>query len=261
MTRHADILDTPESLRGPFFLALTLHVSVVAALAIYGWVQGHAESFGDKNAGGAAIGVEAVNTIPIPHRGMTNPVANDSQSEVPQTPVKQPDRVKAEKPDPDAVALKSKKVKKKLAEVASEHQKFRPFKELDSNQLTTKQAPQVSSPLYSAQAGSGRVGTGMNTTLGTRFAGYSAQLQQLLAQKWRTSDVDPRIQSAPQVIASFELMRDGSTRNVRLLQSSGIPSLDSSVQRAILDASPFPPIPPGFDHDSARVEFTFELKR
>jgi outer membrane biosynthesis protein TonB len=45
------------------------------------------------------------------------------------------------------------------------------------------------------------------------------------------------------------------------VQQSGISALDYSVQRAILEASPFPPIPAGFDKDSARVEFTFELKR
>lgn len=56
-------------------------------------------------------------------------------------------------------------------------------------------------------------------------------------------------------------MRDGSVRNVSLLQTSGISTLDYSVQRAISDASPFPPIPPGFDKDHMRVEFTFELKR
>jgi outer membrane biosynthesis protein TonB len=48
---------------------------------------------------------------------------------------------------------------------------------------------------------------------------------------------------------------------MQLLQTSGVPSLDFSVKRAILDASPLPPIPPGFDRDSAKVEFTFELKR
>jgi TonB family protein len=73
--------------------------------------------------------------------------------------------------------------------------------------------------------------------------------------------VDARIQTAPIVIATFDLMRDGSVKNLQLLQRSGISSLDSSVQRAILDASPFPPIPPGFDRDSAKVEFQFELKR
>ena len=73
--------------------------------------------------------------------------------------------------------------------------------------------------------------------------------------------MDARIQTGPTVIATFELMRDGSVRNVQLLQTSNIPSLDSSVKRAILDASPFPPIPAGFERDSAKVEFWFELKR
>jgi outer membrane biosynthesis protein TonB len=48
---------------------------------------------------------------------------------------------------------------------------------------------------------------------------------------------------------------------LQILQRSGIPTLDYSVQRAIMEASPFPPIPPGFDRSSAKVEFWFELKR
>ena len=73
--------------------------------------------------------------------------------------------------------------------------------------------------------------------------------------------MDARIQTGPTVIATFELMRDGSVRNVQILQTSNIPALDFSVKRAILDASPFPPIPAGFERDSAKVEFSFELKR
>jgi TonB family protein len=152
-------------------------------------------------------------------------------------------------------------MKKRLTDVASERQRFRPFKELDNNQVFSKQAPQVSNPLFAATPGTGRVGPGVNTTLGTRFAGYSQQIQQLIAQKWRTNDVDARIQSAPEVIATFDLMRDGSVRNLQILQRSGIQPLDYSVQRAIMEASPFPPIPPGFDRSSAKVEFWFELKR
>jgi TonB family protein len=62
------------------------------------------------------------------------------------------------------------------------------------------------------------------------------------------------------VIATFELLRDGSVRNLAILQGSGISTLDFSVRRAIQD-SRFPPIPAGFDKDYAKVEFTFELKR
>ncbi len=261
MTQHADILDARDSIRGPFFGAMALHAFVAIGLAYYGWLAAHTEPFGAKDAGGGAIGVQAVESIPLPHQGAPNPVANDTESQVPQTPAKQPDRAKKEKPPPDAVALKSKQAKKKLADIASERQRYRPFDQLDKNQLTSKLAPQVSNPLYSAQAGAGRVGTSINTTLGTRFAGYAAQLQQLVAQKWRTGDVDARVQTAPLVIATFDLIRDGTVSNLQILQRSGIPSLDFSVQRAILEASPFPPVPSAFDRDYARVEFTFELRR
>jgi periplasmic protein TonB len=261
MTQHADILDEQDSLRGPFLGAVALHVTVVTAVAIYGLMAANPDSFGAKDAGGGAIGIEAVESIPLQHRGMPNPLANDTKSEVPQQPAKPIERQKEEKPPPDAIALKSRKAKKPLAQVASERQRFRPFKEIEQNQVFSPQAPSVSNPIYSAMPGSGRIGTGANTTLGTRFAGYAQQIQQLVAQKWRTADVDASLQTAPLVIADFDLMRDGTIRNLKILQRSGISALDFSVQRAILEASPFPPIPPGFEKDSAQVEFTFELKR
>jgi TonB family protein len=261
MTQHADILDEHDSLRGAFLGAIGLHVTVVGAIAIYGSMVGHTQFFGSKDAGGGAIGIEAVNSIPLQHRGMPNPLANDTKSEIPEQPAKPIERQKEEKPPPDAIALKSRKAKKPPAQVASERQRFRPFKELEQNQLTVKESPAVASPMFSAIPGAGRVGIGANTTLGTRFAGYAQQIQQLVAQKWRTSDIDPRVQTAPVVIVMFDLLRDGSVRNLRILQRSGIPALDFSAQRAILEASPFPPIPPGFEHDVAEIESDFELKR
>lgn len=260
MTQHADILDTQESMSGAFAGAVVLHLGLAASFVAYTWLGGRVDPFGDPNAGGAAVGIEAVNTIPIPHRGQQNPLANDSKSAVPQTPQKQ-ERSQVEKPPPDAVKLKLKRDKKKPAETASKKQMFRPYDQLERNQLTTSNAPQVSNPLYSQTAGSGRIGTGANTTLGSRFGAYAAQIQQLVAQNWRTGDVDPNIRNGPIVIATFDLMRDGSVRNLKILQGSGFPSLDLSVRRAISDASPFPPLPVGFDKDYAKVEFNFELKR
>jgi len=257
---HPDILDQPEPLNRAFVAALTLHATLLAGMGIYGWVSSHHESFGAQDAGGGAIGIEAVKSIPLLHSGEQNSVASDTESQVLQQPAKPIEREKEEKVSPNAVALKMKK-KRLPAFVASEKQRFRPYKEIDQNQVFAKQAPQVSNPLFSAMPGSGRIGTGANTTLGTRFAGYAQQIQQLVAQKWHTNDVDARVQTAPVVIASFDLLRDGRIRNLRVVQQSGISALDYSVQRAILEASPFPPIPAGFDKDSAKVEFTFELKR
>jgi protein TonB len=60
---------------------------------------------------------------------------------------------------------------------------------------------------------------------------------------------------------TFEIVRDGSVRNVRLLQRSGNLALDNSAQRAILQAGPFPQLPADYNRDSASVEFWFQLKR
>ncbi|MGH9594518.1 MAG: TonB family protein, partial [Bryobacteraceae bacterium] len=94
--------------------------------------------------------------------------------------------------------------------------------------------------------GAGQIGLGLNTTLGSRFGEYAGRVRQLVAEKWRTGDVDASIKTAPVVIATFELMRNGSVRGVRIEQSSRIPALDFSVRRAIEDAK-LPPIPADFD--------------
>jgi TonB family protein len=259
MTAHPDILDQHDSLRGAFLGALSLHIAILGGLVLFAYLKGRVEPFGAPNAGGA-IGIEVVNSIPLPHRGMPNPVANQTESQVPQTPLKEKERIKQPAESKDALPIKS-RTKRKPEQIASTKQRFRPFDQLESNQLTQREAPAVSNPMFAAKGGSGQVGTGQNTTLGTRCAGYAQQIQQLVAQKWRTSDVDASITTAPTVIATYDLLRNGSIRNVQILQRSGISTLDYSVQRAILEASPFPPIPPVCDKDSAKVEFWFELRR
>lgn len=260
---HADILDQRESLRGPFTGALALHIGVAVALAVYAYIYGHREAFGDPNAGGAAVGISVTKSIPLPHTGPVNPVAHDSQSQVPQEPAKQ-EKAKKEPPPPkNAVELKSRTAKQLRAKVQPQPQPhhFKSFDELDPNKIKSQQAPAVSSPLFSEMAGAGRVGTGANTTLGSRFGAYSELIQERVTQHWRTGDVDASIRTAPQVVVNFEIQRNGSIGAVRIVQQSGIASLDFSVRRAILEASPFPPLPQGFERNSATVEFVFELKR
>src|SRR6266436_9846680 len=129
MSQHADILDQREPVSRAFAGSLALHVTLIAATAIYSWMSTHRDSFGAQNAGGGAIGIEAVKSIPLLHSGEQNPVAHDTESQVPQQPAKPVEREKEEKVSPNAVALK---MKKRLpAYVASEHQIYRPFKEID----------------------------------------------------------------------------------------------------------------------------------
>ena len=86
-------------------------------------------------------------------------------------------------------------------------------------------------------------------------------MRQRVAEKWRTAELDPRLESAPAAVVTFEILRSGAIRNVRVVQSSGNLALDYSAQRAIREASPFPELPRAFERDSANIEFWFQLKR
>jgi TonB family protein len=260
MTAYMNMFDPRDSLRKPFIGAVTVHVLMAGAVILSVWLKGTVNPFGAKDAGGAAVGIEAVNSIPLVHHGDTNPVANDSPSEVPQEPAKpEPERVKREPVSKDAIPIKTKNAKVAPKETAASPSKYRPFDEVDPNKVYSKQPQAVSTPMFQA-AGAGQIGLGLNTTLGSRFGEYAARIRQLVSEQWHTGDVDASIKTAPKVILNFELMRDGSVRGVRIVQSSGVSALDFSVRRAIADAK-LPPIPAEFDKNSATVEFVFELKR
>jgi outer membrane biosynthesis protein TonB len=256
----ANVLMRPDPKGRSFAFAVALHGSLIGAFLLPNLIHSNSDKFGDPNAGGASIGVETVDKIPIPHSGRQNPLAANTDNEAPQERTKPLDRAQKEVVPPDAIKinLHKDKEKKQQAKEESTKRRFRPIEQLESNQLTSKTPQEVSSPLFSQMAGSGRVGLGANTTLGTQFGAYAAQIQDLIARNWHTNDVTAQV--APPVVASFDLMKDGSIRNLTIVQSSRIPSLDFSVRRAI-EGVTLPPLPPGYPRSTAKCEFTFELKK
>ena len=97
MTQHIDILDQRDPMSRAFAWALALHITLIGSVAVYNWVNLQRDSFGAKDAGGGAIGVEAVSSIPIPRNGAPNPLAHDTESQVPQQPSKPIERAQKEK--------------------------------------------------------------------------------------------------------------------------------------------------------------------
>ena len=110
-------------------------------------------------------------------------------------------------------------------------------------------------------AGSGGVWLGPGSTLGDRFGAYTSLLEQVIAQKWNTQDVDARIRTAPAVVMTFTIQRDGTIKGIRVKTSSGNTALDRSAERALYDVGKVDPLPAGFDRNEAEVEFNFVLKR
>jgi periplasmic protein TonB len=263
VTAHVDILDARESWRKPLLLSVALHGSLVVAIAMAGLAGNRPrEQWGSPNAtGGASVGITPVSQIPLPARGgPENPLANDTESRVPEPPPsKQQSRRQAAR-DAAAIALKSKSQPKPPARTDSTTKRSN-LKTPDSpGQLYSSTGRALSSPLV-GQTGSGDVRMGQGGAFGNRFGSYKDLLQQKVGSRWRTNDVDSRLQTAPTVIVTFTLHRDGSVSDVRVEESSRNQALDYAAQRAILEAAPFPPLPAGFERNEARIEFWFQLTR
>lgn len=246
---------------GPLLRSVVLHVAVIGGAVGYGLLpMSQRETWGDPNAlPGGGFAITPVSKIPIitpPAR--PNPVAADTESEVKQAePKPQPTRPRE---DPKAIALKTEREKRRIADVAAEQSRYRPKEERRPNEVTTTVGRTMSNPMFGVP-GTGGVGIGTSTPLGSRFGAYADLLKRRIAEKWRTNDIDPNVRTANLVSVTFDILRDGSVRNIRVTQRSGILPLDYSTQRAVQEAAPFPPLPREFERDSANVEFQFQLQR
>lgn len=257
MQQHADILDQPESLGGPFVQSVLLHAAIAGAFILSSISFAHSHVvFGSANtAAGTAVAVNSVKTIPLPARaGIVNPVANDTESQVPQAPKPEPKK-QAKVPDEDAIPLKSRLAKKQPRPEALQRYRPEPPKE---NQVFSREAPAAVSPIFE-KPGSGGAGVGVNNAFGSQFGAYADLVVQRITQKWQTGGLAG--QRLPNAVITFQISRDGSVKSPKIAQSSGNSTLDYSALRAVTDAGPFPPLPANYSGSQADVELRFQLQQ
>jgi TonB family protein len=261
---YADIFDAREPLGKPFLASMALHGSVVVLLVAGSFFHGSRRPImGDIQSAGGVVGVNPVSRIPMMARsGTVNRVANDTESQVPQAPPQpKPVPQKAKPPEPNAIPLKGRaKPEKYTWQVTAPRDRYRPYTEPKPNQLYSSTPGALVSPAM-GMAGSGGVGLGRGSSLGDRFGAYASLLQQVIAQHWNTQDVDPRLRTAPAVVMTFTILRDGTISSIRVKTSSGNTTLDRSAERALYDVGKVDPLPAGYDRNEAEVEFNFVLKR
>ena len=249
------VLEEQDSLRTPFVGSVLLHAGVFGLLLLstFQFQRAH-ETWGGPTHAGDIVTVGQVKTIPLPSRkGPINPVANDTESQVQQAP--KPEPKKKVQVEEKAIRLKSRTAKQQPKPQALQRYRSEPIK---PNQVFSQEAPAARTPMIQ-KAGTGEIGVGPNNILGDRFGAYADLVIRRVSDKWDTAGLAG--QAAPIVIVTFDILRDGSIRNVQIVQRSGNSSLDYSVQRAVTDAAPFPPLPPNFDRSEANVELRFHLQR
>jgi periplasmic protein TonB len=259
---HPDILDDRDELRKPFMASLMLHGGVVVLLVAGKFIPGRTtQNWGDPDARGSSVAVRAVSSVPMAARsGAVNPVANDTESQVPKAPPVPKPVKKAKEPEPEAIPIKGRAEPKKLSKVTSDPEKFRPYTDPKPNQVYSTTGGATVSPMIGAP-GSGTAGIGNGSVLGDRFGAYTALLTQRISQNWKTQDIDPRIRTAPAAIVNFTILRNGTIKDIAVKTSSGNAAIDRSAIRALYDVGKFEPLPAGWEHDDVVIEFWFELKR
>lgn len=259
MVHRVDILDERESLRNPLFGSLAFHAGIVALSIAFVAIRGsQVERWGDpKSLGGGAVGITPVERIPLQSRqGRINPVANDTESQIPSAPAK-PQPKQAVREDPNAIALKSRNAQKKPSPKTAP-QKYSPIKEPRPNQVYSSTGQAATSPMFSQAPGGGNVGSGSSSPFGNRFGYYEQLIRDKVARNWRSQELDSSVRNP--VVVLFDILRNGSVQNVRVSRPSGNFAADQSAQRAILMSNPFPPLPAQYERDVATIEFVFRLQ-
>ena len=269
MTTHFDPLGQRENLRGPFLGSLVMHLCLFTVAFTYSWMVAHNRlRIGDPNAmPGGSVGINLVKNIPLPPAQTTveNPVASDSRSAVPTPP---PEKAKAQEKveaAEDALPVPSTKPKKAV-EKRAPLRKFRPYVPERDNQLYATKGMGVNTPSYSglqSDAIGVGIGAGAGSPFGAYYGWYAEALQRRIGDQWQRelAQLDPRIRNPQKTVVFFEIQRDGSLRNIRLVQSSGSPAVDYAALRAVTNSNPVTPLPPGLAKNYVSTEVWFQIKR
>jgi TonB family protein len=245
-----------ESLSKPLFGSLLAHGAIVGSLLFVWTVRKSLPEFGDKVTSHGTVGVTVVhNTIPIPSKeGRTNRLANDTTSVVPQAPPEKKAIKKVAVEDPKAIPLPG---KPKKPQPERDRQPIYKPEPIRPNQVYSRTAEALKSPQIGMQGNEG-IGVGPNSVMGQRFGYYVDLMRQQISRHWSTAGL---ASDSRRVMISFAILRDGSVKDAKIGQASGNYTLDNNALRAVLESSPLPQLPNGYEKDSAPVELWFQVKQ
>jgi len=262
MAQNAEIFFEHDNWGRSLSLSAGFHLAITGVILLYSVVftGSRGEGWG-SGVGGSAIGVTLVSSVPLPATPAPtqNVLANESKGLTKSEP-----KVEEEK-EPDAIEIQGKNSKiKPKKETTPTKEKPKPAPEQQSNQVAFGEGGPVSGPYGTFDAGGAKGGfgvTGGGGDFGTRFGWYVQVIQKKVSENWLKYEVDPRINSASRVYITFDVARDGHPLNVKVEQSSGVPSLDISAVRALQRIDTFGPLPQDYGGSKISVEYWFDYSR
>jgi protein TonB len=283
MPLDADIYGHKDAIAPTLAASTALHAVLLACILFLPAVLSHnGESWGNNGSGGAsgeAISAHLVSGIPLPPNPQARPenvLANDSKGltrSIPAPAAKQDDnaipipdnqsKIKPPKQKAETAASGRDIPKQKAPLTTPSNEKPREVAKVDNTVPFGGGGP-VAGPFTTFQNGNTTggmtFGEGGNGSFGNRFGWYTDVVARKVHQSWQ-SEVNPGVTSAKRVYILFDISRTGAPSNVRIEQSSGIPSLDLSAVRALQRIDTFGPLPQGYNGSYVSVEFWFDYRR
>lgn len=248
------------SLRKTFVWSLAFHVALFGGVFVSSLRAGRGESWGGAGGGALRVGlVGSLAGIPLPR-----PEAQTLSRVVDETRGLHKPEPKPKQPETAA---------KQIPEFGKKPPKYvtRPSRVLEDDTppppgaIPYGQGGSPSLPYTQFTMGSGTAGglgmSGPGGEFGARFPAYVEAVRRRISGNWLQSSIEPTVRWAPRVVMTFQILRDGTIRNVGRTRSSGVDSVDRSALRAILDSSPLVPLPPEYGGSHVTVEFWFEFRR
>jgi TonB family protein len=86
------------------------------------------------------------------------------------------------------------------------------------------------------------------------FGTYMRELQRRIKRNWDP----PRGNDSKRVVLIFKVSRDGRLLSLRVLNSSGIQTVDRAAISAVELTAPFKPLPPEYKGNDIDIQFTFD---
>ena len=268
-----------DTFGGPAIGSLMLHAGVVAAVALYVFLIGrfHGGIWGNAESAPGAIQATLVSsapTIPLPseNKPTENVLATQTPSQAPAPPAPQ---TTVEAPPPDAIPIpeKQKPAKAKPAPQKAEAP-VKPQPQKAVTPTSTKHAQPVPNQQNRAnygEAAQSNIPRSMTSNpngnnpvavnggdFGSRFPWYVELIRRRTAQNWLTQEVSSSTPAGARVYLSFVIARDGSPSQIRIAQSSGSPSLDTSCLRAVQRVDTYGPLPGGYNGSDLSVSYYCE---
>lgn len=237
------------------------HVALTGLIVLYSFIfTGVRGNDWGAGGGGEAIGVSLVSNVPLPatNAQTQNVLANESKGITKS-------EAKPEEKEPDAIEIQGKNAKIKPKPLATAtKEKPKPVPEQPTNQVAFGEGGPVSGPYGSFAAGGAKGGfgvTGGSGDFGTKYGWYVQVIQRKISENWLKYEVDSSVNRGQRVYITFDVARDGHPYNVQLEQSSGVPSLDVSAQRALQRIDTFGALPPDYSGNKISVEYWFDYSR